>query len=279
MSNFRDNIFWRRCRGRTKERISSPGKNDKDWIQLLTVDRSRVFVGLHIYSPGDSIGFKMQDSVTERVTSYTKTTGVEVDHVFLQDFREWMSMSSVDELNKELSSFLDSDNISSEEDKIDFLKKILKAFELEYESWLLEKTSQDDSITAVVPSIFRCVIWNEELNLHILESRKWFLNDCEEDGFMEIVRSEFIQRKLAYLQEEIGISDQNTVLNYYDPVAAYLEVFINSIHLVLFSCKCGLQIHDKMAANSSIFILQKHVSRFQLLIQFLTWFHWKSSYT
>ena len=37
-----------------------------------------------------------------------------------------MSMSSIDELNKELSSFLDSDNISSEEDKIDFLKKILK---------------------------------------------------------------------------------------------------------------------------------------------------------
>jgi len=103
-----------------------------------------------------------------------------------------MSMSSVDELNKELSSFLDSDNISSEEDKIDFLKKILKAFELEYESWLLEKTSQDDSITVVVPSIFRCVVWNEELNLHILESRKWFSNDCEEDGFMEIVRSEFI---------------------------------------------------------------------------------------
>ena len=243
------------------------------------MDRSRVLVGLQIYSPGDSIGFKMQDSVTERVTSYTKTTGVEVDHFFLQDFREWMSMSSVDELNKELSSFLDSDNISSEEDKIDFLKKILKAFELEYESWLLEKTSQDDSITAVVPSIFRCVIWNEELNLHILESRKWFSNDCEEDGFMEIVRSEFIQRKLAYLQEEIGISDQNTILNYYDPVAAYLEVFINSIHLVLFSCKCGFQIHDKMAANSSIFILQKHVSGFQLLIQFLTWFHWKSSYT
>ena len=120
---------------------------------------------------------------------------------------------------------------------------------------MLEKTSQDDSITAVAPSIFRCVVWNEELNLHILESRKCFSNDCEEDGFMEIVRSEFIQRKLAYLQEEIGISDQNTVLNYYDPVAAYLEVFINSIHLFLFSCKCGFQIHDKMAANSSIFIL------------------------
>ena len=47
----------------------------------------------------------MQDSVTERVTSCTKTTGVEVDHVFLQYFREWMSMSSVDELNKELSFF------------------------------------------------------------------------------------------------------------------------------------------------------------------------------
>ena len=28
--NFRDNIFWRCCRGWKKERISSPGKNDKD---------------------------------------------------------------------------------------------------------------------------------------------------------------------------------------------------------------------------------------------------------
>ena len=35
-------------------KISSLGKNDKDQIQLLMVDRSRALVGLHIYSPGDS---------------------------------------------------------------------------------------------------------------------------------------------------------------------------------------------------------------------------------
>ena len=244
------------------------------------MDRSRVFVGLQIYSPGDSIGFKMQDSVTERVTSYTKTTGVEVDHVFLQDFREWMSMSSVDELNKELSSFLDSDNISSEEDKIDFLKKILKAFESEYENWLLEKTSQDDSITVVVPSIFRCVIWNEELNLHILESRKWFSNDCEEDGFMEIVRSEFIQRKLAYLQEEIGISDQNMVLNYfYDPVADYIKEFIESRFQYRFYDKSENQNCRQMMIVVPIFILLIHRSRLSLSIQILVWLHWKHDFT
>ena len=36
-------------------KISSPGKNDKDQIQLLMVDRSRALVGLQIYSPGDSM--------------------------------------------------------------------------------------------------------------------------------------------------------------------------------------------------------------------------------
>ena len=37
------------------EKISSPGKKDRDQIQLLTVDRSRALVGLQIYSPGDSM--------------------------------------------------------------------------------------------------------------------------------------------------------------------------------------------------------------------------------
>ena len=121
-----------------------------------------------------------------------------------------------------------------------------------------------------------CLFLSSEMNLHIPWSPSCIISRSVDLS----VRSEFIQRNLAYLQEEIRISDQNMVLNYfYDPVAAYLEVFINSIHLVLFSCKYGFQIHDKMAANSSIFILQKHVSGFQLLIQFLTWFHWKSSYT
>ena len=36
-------------------KISSPGKNDKDQIQLLMVDRSRELVGLQIYSPSDSM--------------------------------------------------------------------------------------------------------------------------------------------------------------------------------------------------------------------------------
>ena len=55
-------------------------------------------------------------------------------------------MYSNDEWDKDLSSYLDSYNIFSEKYKFDFLKKILKAFELEYERLLSEKTSQDVSI-------------------------------------------------------------------------------------------------------------------------------------
>ena len=45
-------------------------------------------------------------------------------------------MSFDDEWDKDLSSYLDSYNIFSEADKFELLKKILKAFELEYESLL-----------------------------------------------------------------------------------------------------------------------------------------------
>ena len=62
-------------------------------------------------------------------------------------------MYSDDEWDKDLSSYLDSYNIFSEEDKFDFLKKLLKAFELEYERILSEKTSQDVSIGATHENI------------------------------------------------------------------------------------------------------------------------------
>ena len=55
-------------------------------------------------------------------------------------------MYSNDEWDKDLSSYLDSYNIFSEEYKFDFLKKLLKSFEIEYERLLSEKTSQDVSI-------------------------------------------------------------------------------------------------------------------------------------
>ena len=116
-----------------------------------------------------------------------------------------------------------------------------------------------------------------------MESKKWFLDDCEKFASMETVRLELIQRQFTYLQQETGISYQNMVFIYfYDPVAAYLKVFINSTHSVLFNYKYGFHIHDQLPINSSIFILlylQKHVPRFQLLSQFLTWFHWKWNYT
>ena len=85
----------------------------------------------------------MADSITDQVASCTKTTGFKVDVVFLQDFQEWRSRYSEDEWDKYLSCYLDSYNIFGEEDKFDFLKKILKAFELEYEILLSEKISED----------------------------------------------------------------------------------------------------------------------------------------
>ena len=97
---------------------------------------------------------------------------------------------------------------------------------------------------------------------------------------METVRLELIQRQLTYLKQEIEIFNQNMVFNYfYGPVAAYLMVFINSSHSILFSCKYGFQIHDELPISSSIYILQKHILGVQLLSQFLTWFHWKWNYT
>ena len=91
----------------------------------------------------------MVDSVSDRVASFTNITRFEVDPILLQDFQEWISMSFDDEWDKDLSSYLDSYNISSQEDEFDFLKKLLKAFELEYERLLSEKTSQDVSIGAM----------------------------------------------------------------------------------------------------------------------------------
>ena len=222
----------------------------------------------------------MADSITNQFASCTKTTGFEVDLVFFQDFQEWISMYSDDEWDKDLSSYLDSYNIFSEEYKFDFLKKLLKAFELEYERLLSEKTSQDVSIGVMHENIVphkqefikvesyplesnesmlqiyvlykdMCMTLNKELNQHILESKKWVSDDCEKFSSMEIVKLELIQRQFTYLEQEIEIFNHNTVFNYfYDLVAAYLEVFINSIHSVLFSCKYGFQIHDK---NRSIF--------------------------
>ena len=206
---------------------------------------------------------------------------MEVDLSFLKNFKEWTADN--DEWNEDLFSYLDSYNISSEEDKLCFWKKLLKTLELDYEILLTHKNSQFFfSKINISNGQYEdvCVALNKELNQHILDSKKWFLDDCEKNGFMETVRSEFIQRQLTYLKQEIEIFNQNMVFNYfYDSVATYLKVFINSIHSVLFSCKYGFQTHDEIPVNSSIFILLKHISRVQLLSHFLTWFHWKHDFT
>ena len=82
----------------------------------------------------------MADSVSGRVTSCTNTTGLEVDLSFLKNVKEWIT--DIDEWNEDLFSYLDSYNISSEEDKLRFLKKLLKTVELEYEILLTNKNSQ-----------------------------------------------------------------------------------------------------------------------------------------
>ena len=72
----------------------------------------------------------MADSVSDRVTSCTKTTGLEVDLAFLKNFKECIgTYSDVDEWNEDLYSYLDSYKISSEEDKFCFLKKLLQTLE------------------------------------------------------------------------------------------------------------------------------------------------------
>ena len=82
----------------------------------------------------------MADSFFDRITSSTKTTGFEVDPSFLKNFKEWIANN--DEWNEDLFSYLDSYNISSEEDKLCFLKKPLKTLKLEYEILLTHKNSQ-----------------------------------------------------------------------------------------------------------------------------------------
>ena len=82
----------------------------------------------------------MANSITDRVASCTKTIGLEVDLAFLKNFKEWIVDN--DEWNEDLFSYLDSYNISSEEDKLCFLKKLLKTLELEYEILLTHKNSQ-----------------------------------------------------------------------------------------------------------------------------------------
>ena len=114
----------------------------------------------------------MIDSVSDRVTSCTKTTGFEVDLAFLKNFKEWIADN--DEWNEDLFSYLDSYNISSEEDKLYFLKKLLKTLELEYEILLTHKNSQNFSEINISNGQYEdtCMDLNKELNQHILESKK-----------------------------------------------------------------------------------------------------------
>ena len=56
-----------------------------------------------------------------------------------------------------------------------------------------------------------CMTLNKELNQHILESKKWFLDDCEKFASMETLRLELIQRQLTYLKQETDIFNQNMV--------------------------------------------------------------------
>ena len=95
---------------------------------------------------GDSIGSIMVSSIVDPIASSIDIAYFAANPAFLKKFKEWIGMSSDDEWENDLSSYLDSYNIFSEEDKFDFLKKLLKAFELEYERLFSEKTSQEVSI-------------------------------------------------------------------------------------------------------------------------------------
>ena len=153
----------------------------------------------------------MADLVSDRVTSCTKTKWLEVDFDFLKNFKEWIADN--DEWNEDLFSYLDSYNISSVQDKLCFLKKLMKTIELEYEILLTHKNSQSFSEINISNGQYEdmCMDLNKELNQHILESKKWFSDDCEKNGFMETVRSDLIHRQLTYLKQETDIFNQNMV--------------------------------------------------------------------
>ena len=106
----------------------------------------------------------MVDSIFDRVTSCTKTIGLEVDLSFLKNFKEWIVDN--DEWNEDLFSYLDSYNISSEEDKLCFLKKLLKTLELEYEILLTHKNSQNFSEINISNGQYEymCMALKKELN-------------------------------------------------------------------------------------------------------------------
>ena len=78
---------------------------------------------------GDSIFSIMVNSVAAPLASSIEIIDFVPDPAFLKKFKKWIGMSSDDEWDKYLSSYLDSYNISSEKDKFDFLKKLLKAIE------------------------------------------------------------------------------------------------------------------------------------------------------
>ena len=88
----------------------------------------------------------MVNSIADSLASSIKIADFIQDPSFLKKLKKWIGMSSDDEWDKDLYSYLDSYNISSEEDRLDFLKKLLKALEKEYESLLSEKVSQDVTI-------------------------------------------------------------------------------------------------------------------------------------
>ena len=138
--------------------------------------------------------------VVDPIASCTNTTRFEVDHIFLQDFQEWISMSSDDEWDKYLSSYLDSYNISSQEDKFDFLKKLLKSFEIEYERLLSEKTSQDVSIGVMYEKIVPHKQEFIKVDASYLESKEsvlhsfYFYEDIVAEGFPTESKSPLIQK-------------------------------------------------------------------------------------
>jgi hypothetical protein len=92
----------------------------------------------------------------------------------------------------------------------------------------------------------------------------------------------FSQGKYVHLEQkehEFTINTEVTGHDFYDPIAAYLEDFINFNPLSWFLSKCGVHIQSELSFHFQIFIFTKQVQEIWLVDQFLEWLLWKSAYT
>jgi hypothetical protein len=261
----------------------------------------------------------MVSSTTDPVASFTKITELVADPIFLQDFKEWIGMFSYDEWEENassvLSSFLDSYNVFSREDKFNFLKKLLKELEKEYGCLLAQRNSQDFSyqndtfeVLNHQQNIVSSLTINEPDPDFNTQFHVPFSGNAEKFQVpLEISKNQlpefFVQGDDNH--ESISISSCSRVCynppaydeckenhqqgneayifyksilpgDFYDPVALYMEIFVISDFVLLLHHEYQFQLYFESQFLISLFILIfQDRSGVQSLNQLFDWLHWK----